>query len=374
MIRHNLASGDSSARSTARPYSLRHQQVMGAILVATVGIGAASCSNGGQTTASAIADRSETTEVVPVTRTDVSETKRVNASVGHGTVRKLPILPGRMITWAPEQDTVLAPGDVAIMLDDKPVVLARGKIPGYRELRQIPFFQTDRAGNPVGLQTGPDVEQLQAFLIDLGFDDDGQLAGEQGFGPSTDRAARAWQASVGHPPDGIINDTHLVFIPGNIRVASTLEVGDRFAELSFTSTDVILTINAPTTARPFFTVGQVVDVEVGDSLVNGTVTKSTRIFEAETNSARQIILVTVPGLGTDDLGESVDVVGTVVQADDVLTVPVRALLAFTDGAWGVEVADGSGETEWVAIDLVSVIDTTAVIDGIDEGTEVVIPL
>lgn len=313
------------------------------------------------------------TETVTVDRRDVTNSLRVTALVGFGPIRTFPTRAGGIVTWAPEQGTVLSPGDVAVMIDNRPVILATGDMPAYRELRLVPFTQLDRAGNPVGLQRGPDVDQLHDFLIDQGFDDDGELRSEEIFGTSTDRAARAWQASIGHDSDGIVNDRHLVFVPGPIRVESDLLIGEPFDGFSYTGTDVLLTIDAATTARRYFAVGSSVEVRAGDLVTDGTVTKSTRTLDPASGSARQTVLVAVDGVSPDELGDTVDVHGSVVEASDALAVPVRALLALAEGGWALDVVTDDGSAELVGVELVRVVGTTAVIDGLEEGTEVVVP-
>ena len=182
------------------------------------------------------------------------------------------------------------------------------------------------------------------------------------------------QASVGHDPDGIVNGRQLVFVTGPIRIASDLLVGEPFDGFHFTGTDVVLRIDAATGARRYFAVGSTVEVRAGDLVADGTVTKSTRTLDPDSGSARQTILVAVDGVSPDELGDTVDVYGTVVEASDALTVPVRALLALAEGGWAVDVVTDDGSTELVGVELVRVVGTTAVIDGVTEGTEVVVPL
>ena len=62
-------------------------------------------------------------------------------------VTKMPVKPGQKVS----------PGHVIAQVDGRPVILLRGKLPAYRDLR-------------VG-DTGPDVTQLQAALTGLGYSD-----------------------------------------------------------------------------------------------------------------------------------------------------------------------------------------------------------
>lgn len=313
------------------------------------------------------------TELVNVQRQDLTETERVNATVSFGAIRALPVEAEGIVTWAPGHGEVLAAGDIAVRVANRPVMLAAGGTPLYRELRRVPRGERDAAGTLVGQMIGLDVAQLQHFLIEQGFDDKGRLTEDGTFGPGTERAVRAWQRSVGHPATGRIDRSQLLFVDEDLRVEAATAVGQPFVEVMVTSTKTILTAEGSTTVRPFFPVDSTVSVAVGDEAIEGTVTRSTRVIDPETNSARQRIEVTVTGVDPDDLGGSVEMTGTLTRADDALTVPVRALLALTEGGWAVETPTVAG-TELTAVELVSVVDTTAVITGLAEGDEVVVPL
>jgi len=64
---------------------------------------------------------------------------------------------------------------------------------------------------------------------------------------------------------------------------------------------------------------------------------------------------------------------TIVEASDVLIVPVSALLAVAEGGFAVEVIDPSG-THLVRVDVGTVVDARAEISGdIDAGAHVVVP-
>jgi len=73
-------------------------------------------------------------------------------------------------------------------------------------------------------------------------------------------------------------------------------------------------------------------------------------------------------------GLPVDVEVTTVAADDVLVVPVEALLALAGGGYALEVSDGGEATHLVRVDLgVFADDLVAVTGDIEDGDEVVVP-
>ncbi len=102
------------------------------------------------------------------------KTVAITAAAPYSTliVTKIPIKSGQKVS----------PGHVIAQLDGRPVFLLRGHLPAYRDLR-------------VG-DTGPDVSQLQAALISLGFSD----YDESGyFGASTALALELLFQHFGYP-------------------------------------------------------------------------------------------------------------------------------------------------------------------------------
>lgn len=323
------------------------------------------------TTATATAD----TEVVPAVVQDVTEEQKVEARAGNGAVLTLPLELEGIVTWAPEPGTVLRSGDVIVEVGGRPVVLVIGESPLYRPLRLVGAGERDEAGTRLGRQTGADVTQLQQFLVDEGHDDDGRLAADGEFGISTQRAVKAWQRAAGHPATGVVDTSQMIFMTGELLVGSRLTVGQTFERFDVSGTDVVLDIVGSTILREFFPVGGAVDV-LADPPTTGVVTRSSRV-SGEAGIAQHIEIavdgVTADASARQDLGQSVQVVGSITRAEDALTVPVRALLALSDGGWEVEVESGSG-VERVPVELIDVVDTTAIVSGISEGDQVVVPL
>lgn len=79
----------------------------------------------------------------------------------------------------------VAAGDVLFTVDLRPVVIGRGVVPAFRNLQ---------AGD-----SGVDVEQLEAMLVELGFL---SVQADDLFDAATTTAVRSWQASLGVTTDG----------------------------------------------------------------------------------------------------------------------------------------------------------------------------
>lgn len=102
-------------------------------------------------------------------------------------------------------------GDVLFTVDLRPVVIAAGAVPAFRDLQD-----GDR---------GADVAQLQAMLGELGFL---SAAPDGEFGDGTLAAVRAWQDSLGVANDGIVRHGDILFaadLPARVVATEPLAVG-----------------------------------------------------------------------------------------------------------------------------------------------------
>lgn len=122
---------------------------------------------------------------IAVTAVASWETSHVGTNRAAGTVTSM--------AWA--SGTEARPGDVLYSVDQRPVVVAAGNVPAYRDLTL-----GDR---------GEDVVQLQEMLRALGH----QLSPDGIFRDSTRRAVIAWQKSLGVDATGAVGVGGIVFVP-----------------------------------------------------------------------------------------------------------------------------------------------------------------
>jgi peptidoglycan hydrolase-like protein with peptidoglycan-binding domain len=80
-----------------------------------------------------------------------------------------------------------------------------GDVPGYRDLS-------------TSSSDGADIRQLEANLVQLGFDTDHEIVIDEEFDSATKAAVTAWEDSLGLDGDGEIVAGELVFIPGRLLV------------------------------------------------------------------------------------------------------------------------------------------------------------
>lgn len=94
-----------------------------------------------------------------------------------------------LVTVAPEKQRVLAEGDRALEVGDRPVFALAGAVPMYRDLHPG--------------DSGDDVRQLEEALVRLGFSS-GAVDGT--YDESTGRAVNAWYKKSGFEPFGLTDD------------------------------------------------------------------------------------------------------------------------------------------------------------------------
>ena len=110
-------------------------------------------------------------------------------------------------TKLPAAGQVIAQGQVLYRVNDRPVVLLYGSTPAYRTLS---------AG-----ASGPDVAELNADLVALGYATRAQLSPTSAsFGPATTTAVKKLQAALGVTQNGTLTLGQAVFEPTAVRVTS----------------------------------------------------------------------------------------------------------------------------------------------------------
>ncbi len=277
---------------------------------------------------------------------------------------------GTTVTWVPEEGAIIDQGGVLYAVDSRPVVLMLGDVPAYRALT-------------VG-DTGPDVEQLEQALTDLGYAEDAGLAVDGVFDGQTRAAVILWQADIGAHTDGVVNLGEVVFRGEPIRVVNRsampgdgVQNGAPIFESSASFTFV--TVELPTDDQDLVAVGDGVAVELPDGeVVTATVTEIGSVAQVGQGGGSFFeMTVTLddpeaaPGL--DEAPVDVEVVSD--SASDVLAVPVTALLALAEGGYAVEVVNEDGTTFLIGVEPGLFADgrVEVVGEGLADGMLVAVP-
>jgi peptidoglycan hydrolase-like protein with peptidoglycan-binding domain len=250
-----------------------------------------------------------------------------------------------LVTWLPAIGSVVGRGEPLFRVDDQPVPMLLGELPLYRTLAP-------------GV-TGSDVRQLEENLSALGYTG---FTVDEAFTGYTADAVRRWQHSLGVSETGTIAPGALVYATGEIRVdAHTLRVGDEATGEIFGYTGTVPKVTAllPVSEQRYAVEGTEAAVTLPDgSTVAGTVERIDETPAGAGDAAaaglsgdEPMVEVTIGFQDAVD-GQQAGPVGVrfvAQQREDVLTVPVVALVALVQGGYGVEVLEGA-TTRSVAVE------------------------
>jgi hypothetical protein len=264
---------------------------------------------------------------------------------------------GGTYTWLPKAGDIIEEDRAVYAVSDQPVPLLYGSIAAYRA-----FY--------VGMADGPDVGQLTADLIKLGLG--AGLAQSDHYSSATATAVEHWQTAMGLPATGSVLLGQVVFEPGPIRVTSvTPTIGGTAGGgtvLTATSTTPLVTVDLDVTQEYLLKPGDAVTVVLPDGVttVRGRVETVGNVATCpggggsgsgssaadlspcsstgSNSNSSPTVTVTI-GLDSSPAGATLDqapvnVNITTDRADNVLAVPVNALLALASGGFGVDVVSG----------------------------------
>jgi len=284
-----------------------------------------------------------------VTKTTLTETKSVSGTLGYGDAVTVTARPagagGGTLTWLAAKGTIITRGKAVYKVDDQPVVLLYGSTPFYRVL-------TDGV-------TGSDVKTLESNLKALGY---AGFAVDDEFTGSTATAVKQWQEDLGLPETGRVDVSQVVLAPGQIRISEHKAEPGASASgplLAYTGTTRVVTVALDVADQELVKKGIAATVTLPDgSGVDATVasvgtvaTKATSGSGASqtTTTTIDVVMNVADQKKLGSLDEApVDVVLVAGRRENVLVVPVGALVALQEGGYGVLVVEGES-TRYVAV-------------------------
>jgi peptidoglycan hydrolase-like protein with peptidoglycan-binding domain len=291
------------------------------------------------------------TATATVARQDLSGQTKVSGTLGYaGSANVQSPLSGR-VTWLPKAGQVIGRGGTLFSVDNQPVQLFYGNLPPWRDLA-------------VGVDDGPDVNQLEQNLAALGYDPDHQITVDNHYSWATKAAVKRWQKARGLDQTGTFTTgMPVVFLPWTVRVATlSASIGGQAAPgqpaYTVTSARHQVTVDLDVSQQSYVKQGDRVDI----TLPNGRHT-SGRIGEvgrvAETSGDPPNQTTTIPVTVTLDHPDAggrldqapVEVYVTTQTRRGVLAVPVTALLALKEGGYAVETVDAAGQHQLLAVRL-----------------------
>jgi peptidoglycan hydrolase-like protein with peptidoglycan-binding domain len=315
-------------------------------------------------------------------RTDGSPYPVINRA--RGTYTKLPAV-GRVIRQ----------GHVLYRVDDRAVVLLRGSTPAYRTLS---------AG-----ASGPDVAELNADLVALGYATRAQLSPKPGsFGPATTAGVIKLQTALGMTQNGMLALGQVVLEPSAVRVTSvpaqlggSTQAGGTVMQGTSTVRQVQVALSA--SEQTTVAVGDRVSITLPDNrTTRGVVSSVGAIATCPPSSGPGGLSSSSAAPGTDTCSSAgsaptvtvgvtpsrltatakwdqapVQVGITTASVHNALVVPVTALLARSGGGYAVEVVGAAARNHLVPVSLGLFDDAEGLVQvtasGLVAGQEVVVP-
>ncbi len=342
------------------------------------GAGGSSCSSDAQAVSRAQQNATGTAAKVTADRSQVSSAEKQLASAQSNlsTVRSSAAFYGQGSTFTalPSVGEIISRGQSLYEIGGQPVLLLYGSLAPTRAF-------------VAGMSPGSDVAELNANLRALGYGQD--LAGDE-FTTAT--AIRALQSAHGASVTGELLLGSVVFHPGPVRVTSvTPTVGATVMPgpvLAITSTARQVKLALDASEQGSVKVGDAVTITLPDnqttpgrityvSSVATTPSSSGHAGEEESAPTVEVDATPTDPAATGHLDQApVNVEITTERVENVLAVPVDALLALAGGGYAVEVAAGRVH-RLVAVAVGLFDDAKGVVQvsgqGLSAGQRVVVP-
>lgn len=306
-----------------------------------------------------------------VVRTTLVEREVLDGALDYEPARTVTGVGTGTLTWLPEKGDLLSRGEAVYRADERPRVLLYGETPFHREIG---------AGD-----LGRDVRVLEENLAELGY---------SGFTPddrytwATSQAVRSWQRDTGVAQTGRVGPDDVLVLPGPARVGEVVADpgGQDGAEvLELTATERNVTVDLEADRRHLVEEGGAVTVELPDggrvdaevAEVGASVSPPEDGDGLDGATVRLVIVLSEDAEeGLDEhLVAPVEVAAEVGRAEDVLAVPVEALVALREGGHGLQAVGAEGDTEYVEVEAGLFADGLVEVSGggVVEGMSVGVP-
>lgn len=276
-----------------------------------------------------------------VVRKTLVDTQTKSGDLGYGDATTVNGRVMGTVTALPAVGSKVERGQALYHVDNLPVVLLYGALPAYRALS-------------LGTE-GADVKQFKQNLYDLGYRG---FTVDEKFSAATVVAVKKWQHDLGLEQTGAVDLGRVVYAAGPVRVDSAkAAVSDQAGGpvLTYTGTSRVIIANLEVAESRLARKDAAVSIKLPDGKAASGKIASTQVViqpASGQGAASTKIKVTVTVDDEKVLGDmgqaTVDVGFTASQRENVLTVPVAALLALSEGGYGVQVVEGTA-TRIVAV-------------------------
>jgi hypothetical protein len=284
---------------------------------------------------------------------------------------------GGTYTELPNDSDKIDCGAVLYRVDNNPVLLLCGSTPAYRSL-----WSGER---------GPDVAELNANLVQLGYAARAQLdPSSDYFSFQTASALEKLQSKLGESQTGSMGLGQAVFLPESVRIAQvTAQIGGSAGPgehvLDATSGTLEVRVALGSLQQGEVKMGDAARIILPSNVsVTGKVERIGRVAQlpaGQNNSAGDATIAAYISLDNPDKASGLDQAPVHVEittegVENVLSVPVTAIVGKSGGGFAVEVVRAGGRRELVVVEL-GLFDTAdgrvEVTGNLHEGDQVVVP-
>jgi len=269
-------------------------------------------------------------------------------------------------------------GAVLYRVDDRPVLLLCGSTPAYRSLSEG--------------DSGPDVAQLNANLVHLGYATRAQLdPSSDRFSSETASALEKLQSKLGEDRTGSLDLGQAVFLSESVRIATvtgelgvSARPGAQVAQATSDTLEVQVALD-PSQQGAVKTGDRAQITLSSNDSVTGRVDRLGRVAQVPAGQDENAGGATIPAyISLDDPEQArgldkapVQVEITTEGVESALSVPVTAIVGRSGGGFAVEVVRAGGRRELVSVKL-GLFDTAGgrvqVVQGdLRQGDHVVVP-
>jgi len=373
------------------PPRRRRRTVIAALVVvvlvaAGVGVAVADPFGATKSEGSGVVDNADPTSTATVTQQSLASQIQVQATLGFaGSYNVINQAPGT-VTALPSVGQVISQGQVLYQVDGSPVVLLYGPTPAFRGLAE------GATGSAV---TGPDVQELNADLVALGYVTGVELSPTSDqFGFWTKVGVERLQTHVGVTVNGALAMGQVVFLPTAARVSAISATLGGPAQpggpvLDATSTTRVVTIGLDATQQSEVAVGDPVTITLPNNQTTPGVVSSVGSVAvappsdgggdgSDGNPTITVEVTPSDPTATGSLDQApVSVSITTASVANALVVPVAALLALASSGYAVEVVSATGVHSLVAVSLGLFDDADGLVQvtgsGVAAGETIVVP-
>lgn len=299
--------------------------------------------------------------VATVEKGDLTDSVLLTGDVGFGPSWQVSGPAEGTVTWLPAVGTTVRRGRPILRVDDRPVLLFYGGTPMFRQLDRLGLVGRDvrvvadnlaALGFGTGRQPRPGTVVRQpppaAPAIRPAANAESNVptitvkAGEGVVTVQLQTAIRRWQASVGLPPTGTLGVGEVLVQSNAVRVTTrTAQLGAPAAGqlLGLTGIARVVTVQTSPVEAGDVEPGANVTVTLPDGkTAKGRVERVAQSTDQSGEAQETITVTPLQPLAQEAGNVQVEVAGEVRHG--VLTVPVGALLALSEGGYAVQLAGG----------------------------------